>query len=574
MKKRIILLFFLVLFSFLISTVHASTKNVLLTGNEVSLRTGPGTNHSRITYLSLGSIYALSDENLYPDEGGCSNGWYKINYGNTTGYVCSSYISVITSEENSGTPTSNCEIEMSNLGFPSSYWSGLCNLKQSHPNWNFVALKTNLDWSSAVENESACGRSYIATSNSNYIDSSCKGAYATTWYPASQTAVAYYMDPRNWLDEKYIFQFEYLKYDTALANSYSSAVYNIIKNAAFYNYHTGIGNDLSSIINASGSSTDVSPTFLATRMLQELGTSSSLYDLYSGVYTGTDSTYYGYYNFFNYGVTDSCATANGTAYCGLSTAKTYGWNSVSNAISGASSKLSSSYISVGQYTTYLQKYNVVPTSISKLYSHQYMTNVAAPSSESKIAYSTYQNLGIINEAFTFYIPVYENMSATIYNNGSGATGDNSTNTSNMSISSIVTSSGYKYESGTISKIPLGTDVSSVISSLQAISGSQNIFVKDLKGNLVTSGNIGTGFKVTVSNNETSEELTVVISGDTSGDGAITALDLLQIQKYILGTYSLNDAVFKAGDTSKDGTITALDLLQVQKHILGTYTIEQ
>ena len=34
------------------------------------------------------------------------------------------------------------------------------------------------------------------------------------------------------------------------------------------------------------------------------------------------------------------------------------------------------------------------------------------------------------------------------------------------------------------------------------------------------------------------------------------------------------AVYSAGDTSKDGTINALDLLQVQKNILGTYNISQ
>ena len=81
-------------------------------------------------------------------------------------------------------------------------------------------------------------------------------------------------------------------------------------------------------------------------------------------------------------------------------------------------------------------------------------------------------------------------------------------------------------------------------------------------------------KVKINNKNGSEILQVVISGDTSGDGIINALDLLQVQKYILGTYTLSGVYKEAGDTSGDGIINALDLLQVQKDILGTYKIVQ
>ena len=89
---------------------------------------------------------------------------------------------------------------------------------------------------------------------------------------------------------------------------------------------------------------------------------------------------------------------------------------------------------------------------------------------------------------------------------------------------------------------------------------------------VNSGNIGTGYKVNIKNSSETRTLTVVIYGDTSGDGVINALDLLQVQKNILGTYSLSGAYSSAGDTSKDGTINALDLLQVQKNIYDFWKI--
>ena len=67
-------------------------------------------------------------------------------------------------------------------------------------------------------------------------------------------------------------------------------------------------------------------------------------------------------------------------------------------------------------------------------------------------------------------------------------------------------------------------------------------------------------------------MSIVVKGDTSGDGIINALDLLQVQKYILGNYDLANEYAQAGDTSGDGTVNALDLLQIQKYILGIYSL--
>lgn len=574
--KKIILIigtFFL----FILST-NASTTSRAYINSSCNIRSGAGTQYSIISSArNTGAYYNLVVDKTFSDTNnhyGCNGDWYQIYYnGIDTGYVCSDHVSIVTSYSTDDVaPTTACEIEMNNLGFPSSYWGGLCNLKEKFPKWNFVAAQTNLDWSTSVSNESACGKSYTTTINSNFIDNTCSNPYTNTWYPASSTAVAYYMDPRNFLSEKYIFQFNYLKYDSNLANSYINAITNIISGTSFYSYH---GSTLPTVINTAGSNTDVNPIFLASRILQELGSSTAEYDLYSGIYTGYGNLYYGYYNFFNYGVNDACVVAEGRAYCGLSYAYSMGWNSPLNAISGAANLLSSSYISVGQHTAYFQKYNVVPIDSTKLYLHQYMTNIAAPFSESATTYNSYSSQNILNEAFTFYIPVYQNMSATIDNTGSGATGNESSNgLSTLPISTIVTSSGYSYTTGYISGIELGSDVATVKSNIESIAGPSSVFITDASGTALTSGIIATGYKISISNASTNEILEVVIKGDTSGDGKINALDLLQIQKSILNTYTLSGSALKAGDTSGDGKVNALDLLQVQKNILGTYTIVQ
>ena len=571
-QNKFVFICFIILFFIFITNANAAAYVGTLTADQVNFRQGPGTNYGSNGFLYLGYTVTLDNTNLTSGNG-CSNGWYHVNYNGTEGYICSSYLSVKTNTNNA-TATTECEKAMELAGFPSSYWSGLCSLKSAHPNWKFNAVQTNLDWKTAVEKESSCGKSLVQTTNNDYIDTTCNSGYGS-WKPASKKAVSYYMDPRNFFTEQYIFQFEYLKYVDSASSAYIKSIDNMLASTAFYIYHKQIGNDFASIVNDAGKGANVNPVSIAARMKQEMGNSTTLYNLYSGVYGEDNNLYYGYYNFFNIGVSDSCATTYGTTYCGLSYAKNHGWNSLYNAIKGGADFLGQEYIAVGQYTSYLQKYNVVPTNSNALYLHQYMTNIAAPSSESRSTYTTYKNLGLLDTAFEFYIPVYSNMDESIDNSGSGATkpdnGENNEET--MKISTIVTSAGYKYSSTSISGISATTTVNTLINNLESLSGSGTVTVANSSGNNITEGQLATGQKVTIKNSKGNQTLTVVVKGDTSGDGKITVLDLLQVQKNILGTGSLSGVFEQAADTSGDGKITVLDLLQIQKSILnGTYKI--
>ena len=577
MKRSINMLFcfFVFVFFCLILKVYASGEYVVFLDTN-NIRSGPSTSYTRLGLENVGSTYYLLSTSLVKDEkqdGSCDSGWYQISYDGKTGYVCSEYVRLgNVSYDDGKEATTTCEKEMQAAGFPSSYWDGLCSLKEEHPNWTFRAVQTNLEWSVAVEKESACGKSLIQTSNSEYIDTSCSSKEGS-FRAASQKAVAFYMDPRNFLTENYIFQFEYLKYDSALESSYTSAIDSMLTGASFYKYHLGLGTNFASLVTQAGKEMDINPISLASRMRQEMGTGTSLYNLYSGVYTGSNNAYYGYYNFYNIGVNSSCV--NNITQCGLGYAKSHGWNTVYNAIKGGADLLSNNYLDNGQFTTYLQKFNVAPVSESTLYINQYMTNIAAPSSEATSTYNSYKSLGLLDSAFAFYIPVYYNMSASIDNSPNGGVDNGSSSSpSSSAIGTIVTSAGYKMSGSEISGIDPNTGVSAMKANLEAIAGSGNVTIKNASGTTVSSGNVGTGYQVTIKNSSETKTLTVVIYGDTSGDGVVNALDLLQIRKNILGAYTLSGAYQEAGDPSKDNTIDALDLLQVQKSILGSYTISQ
>ena len=575
-KKRLIFLIFC-LFIFSPSVMADSyTYHVRIKAKGTNLRyDAGGTTNAKVASLDKDDYYELVTNTEYPDINNhkrCNGGWYHMTYyTGKTGYVCSDDVELIKSYSKEGyAPSTSCETEMQNAGFPSSYWGGLCSLKEKHPSWNFQAIKVNLDWTYIVNKESDCGTNYIynKTLDKSFFDTSCTKTSPGGYVAPSQKAIAFYMDPRNFFTEKYMFQFLDQSFDASYESIYNSSVYNVLKNTEVYKYHLARGNDLPSIITSS-SKDKASPISMAVRIYQELGTGTNEYDLYSGVTSG----YEGYYNFFNFGVSDNCTSQNGRIYCGLGYAAKMGWNSVANAISGGVNAIAGSYIQKGQYTGYLQKYNVTPTNGNTISSHQYMTNVAAPMSESKVTTEAFRTMGILENNLIFKIPVYQNMSETINNSNSGA-GEVKDDTSNVSVpvSTVVTSSGYRYSSGFVSGIDLGEDVSTLISKISSVGAQATVY--NQSGSILQSGVLATGYKVNIKTSSNNETLEVVIKGDTSGDGKINALDLLQVQKNILGTFNLSSASSLAADTSGDGKINALDLLQIQKSILGTYTISK
>ena len=289
MKKSITKsLFFIFVFFCLVLNVYAESEYVSFL-DSVYIRKGPGTNYTSYKLGQVGSTYNLKSTEIVEDEpknGKCDEGWYEIDYNGESGYVCSAYVrAYILAEEEKKEPTNTCEAEMKIAGFPSSYWNDLCSLKEKYPNWQFNAVNTKLEWATAVDKFTSCGDSLVSNPRSDWVDTTCKykeGSFITV----NQSGVAYYLDPRNFLTEKYIFQFEYNKYNEALKDYYALAAKSIIDNAAFYKYHLNLGADLSIVLANSGAETNVSPTHLASRTYQELGSGTRLKNLYQGIFNG------------------------------------------------------------------------------------------------------------------------------------------------------------------------------------------------------------------------------------------------------------------------------------------------
>lgn len=282
--------------------------------------------------------------------------------------------------------------------FPESYRPALEALKQQHPNWTFVRQNTGLDFQTVINNELQGGKSLVYKSYGDY----CKeGQHSPNWYFASEDILKLYMDPRNSLQENAIFQFEQLTYNESYHTE--AAVESFLNNTFMNSGSPAPLTDMtfSHIFWAIGAEQQVSPFHLAARVYQEQGQGTS--PLISGSYPG----YEGYYNYFN--ISASGSTNEQVIINGLTYARNNNWNNAYASILGGANVISANYIKKGQDTLYLQKFNVSPTASNPVYTHQYMQNISAPTSEALSMKRLYESAGALENTFVFKIPVYENM---------------------------------------------------------------------------------------------------------------------------------------------------------------------
>ncbi|MBO7336674.1 MAG: SH3 domain-containing protein, partial [Lachnospiraceae bacterium] len=152
--------------------------------------------------------------------------WYEVEFsyqGETkSGYVRSDFVK-LSQEENTAVSDTQFEALLDEQGFPESYRVYLRALHGKHPNWSFRGVATGLVWADAVTAESRVGKNFVPhTSIAAYksVESTAYNYKEDKWYrfdggswvAASRAAVEYYMDPRNFLNESGIYQFETLEY--------------------------------------------------------------------------------------------------------------------------------------------------------------------------------------------------------------------------------------------------------------------------------------------------------------------------------------------------------------------------
>lgn len=582
----------------------------------LNVRSGPGTQYGIVGKLKNGDTVTILET---------SGSWYKISAGSLTGYVSAAYIHIHAQYDSD----QDFEAYLTAQGFPESYKPALRQLHAQYPRWVFKARHLTMTWAEALQGESPVGLNTIQSPEAwksmeygayNWDTKAYVSFDSGGWCAAAPAVIAYYMDPRNFLDGTYIFQFEELSYS---ADQTEAGVKAILPDV--------LDKHAADLLKAAGES-GVSAYFLATKIVQE-GT------VQNGLALGTVPGYEGYYNFFDigaYAANGNSAVTNGAIY-----AKNHGWDTPYKCFIDSANQLGKYYIKAGQDTTYFQKYNVT-NAASGYYRHQYMTNVAGAASEGAIRSRT----AVRDTGLIFVLPVYKEMpaaaavkpattgnnnnfldsitvsgctltptfdrytmayavqvgsavesvqvSAKLNNSNAKLTGggtvrlNHGENRVDLTVTAtsgairtytvIITregsSSGQKpaitgktYTVGTtITKVEPGTGVSAFLNALAVQNGTAAVYTA--AGAEKPTGIVATGDIVRLySGTAVTASYPVVIYGDVNADGAITSQDLRVIQKHILKVQALTGYAYQGADANKDGSVTSQDLRTIQKYIL-------
>lgn len=576
-KKMIsYILSFAIAASMAASCLTASAANMMgsCTADVLNVRSGAGTGYSKTGTVSYGDSLTILSETT--DSSGAK--WYKISCGNVTGYVSAAYVQ-LTSSGSHGSSDADFESYMTKQGFPESYKPYLRTLHEQHPKWIFTAQKLGVDWNTALKEECVVGRNLVHSSALASWKSMEKGAYDFnggywygldgSWVAASKEIIMYYMDPRNFLNDTYIFMFENQSYDpsyqtesgvkTILADTFMSGSYTCPDTKKKYTY--------SQTFMDAAKKSGVSPYHLASRCRNEQGVNGAPQSL------GTVKGYENYFNFFDiqaYATSTMTAAEMGCKYA-KTTNPTYllPWTNQYKSIVGGSIFLGTGYITKGQDTLYLQKFDMVDGG-NGLYYHQYMTCVFGQANEAISLKNAYSQ-DILNSAMEFKIPVYNNMPDKLCPKPTSS-GDNNNYLKSLSVSG--TSISPKFDKFTTSyTATVKAEVSSVtvnanpLGKSAKVSGNGKVSLKTGENTVKVTCTAASGVKRTYTIKITRKAASQTLQqGDVNGDKYLTVVDALLMLRYNAGKTQLDSAQLKRADMNGDGKVDVIDALTLLKKI--------
>ena len=414
----------------------------------------------------------------------------------------------------------------------------------------------------------------------------------------------------------YIFQFETLSYDSSISDDRIKSSINSIFNGDY------LGNFTDSFLEA-GKISNVNPIYLASLSKEEVANGSAPGTAINGEHNGM-------YNFYNIGANSGTDPVyNGLNFAANTDEYTLRpWNTEYKAIVGGAKWIYKNYVEPGQDTSYFKKFDVVynylksigrtPTHLN--YSHQYMQNIKAPSSEAVTTYRSYYTNNMLGLSYTFYIPVYNNMpskttlptktgwpnnylSNLVINGNSVAGFDGGVETYNYDLD--INNPTLKLEASSVSNkanisgtgtFTISNDITKTIKVT-----AENGDVKNYKINVklvgthledpinvqitlnnagikngdkyITGISVGTDISVIknkISNANSNAIVTLTSSsGNEKNNGIIATGDKIEVK---VGSDDKLYEVVVYGDVNGDGKISATDYVRIKNNIMGTSSL--
>ena len=515
--------------------------------------------------------------------------WYKVRYTNMNegksyvGYVHSSNVTVCKAFDFDTDAFSN---------FPKSYRPYLAAIQEAHPTWTFVPLDTKKDFSAAVAaqvvvrgvgdtltSESFISKNYASVYRSNAVvnglDASRTLLDGGKMYCANAQTVAYYMDPRNFLNEIDVFMFSAQTFDEEVHTL--SRVEKIVEGTYMEDLVTvnsaGVSVSYAQAFLDAGRQTGVSPIYLLITSFAENGTTGTKLSkgnldggLCESLSCKGNADHRGYYNFFGIGSTPDDSVDETPAHNGLLYAIGKGWDTAYKAIVGGASFQSQAYISNGQGTAYLKKFNVNPAAGNQNTWHQYMQNIQHPETEALLTFRSRLETGLMELSQEFLIPVYDNLPdapaplPTVDSYvpetppPSGGEGGASYSTS------LQVKGSYLY----------GIEPSTSEAALRAA-----FTLGEGTELTVSNASVGTGTQVRILyGGQAVYTYYIIVRGDVTGDGVVAVKDLLYLRDYLRDNLDFDSSCELAADIDANGEVNLKDLLFLRDATRDIYTITQ
>ncbi len=507
--------------------------------------------------------------------------------------------------------------------FPKSYHNDLILLHAIYPEWSFTADKVPLSFDESVAAQDYLFYKLVQSTTNSWL-SMRKGCFNWSsekfvetdsggWYGASREVIAYYMDPRNFLNPNDIYQYLQQTYDKK--SQTIDGVEQIIEDTFLDGKITdkkddNLNKNYSEVILMAAEKSNVNPYVLASTLIQEQGRDGSTLSKGS---TYKDVTVY---NFFNYGA--SGKNQADVINNGLKYAYEQGWTTPSKSIIDGAVRYGSGYINAGQDTYFYKNYNVLNP--DELW-HQYAQNVADSLNSSKILKTAYSKNKDIK--LNFRIPVYNSMPDDV-----SPLPEKSNKLNNYYFDDIEVDGltpvferfTYEYslsvEGNTTIKISLpdgaslyGKDSFSLSKgdnevklAVTSQTGYTNVYIinvdsqkkcklslevvnkisqeKEENNSSESNSSQNNSIESISSDNSSSsnssvdkEQEKIIVLGDTNGDGSVTLTDLANVRLHLLEIITLKGDALKGADTNNDDNISITDLANIRLHLLEIITLK-
>lgn len=504
--------------------------------------------------------------------------------------------------------------------------------------WNTVIAEESKAGRNLIHKNSNDAKKSTAPSEYNWYTNTWTIRDSSGWVTAHPDYIAYCMDPRNFLNAEYMFMFESLSYNSAHNTTGVQAILNNTFMANDVGDTDGTTLNYANAFMSIGQSVGVSPYHLASRVRQEQGANgtspliSGTYPGYEGLFNYFNYGAYGtpesvlIANGLTYASNKGWTSRYKSLYGGsellaknyinvgqdtlyfqkfnvVNTSNLYTHQYMTNveAAMSESKSVASAYTdksqafvfkipiymnmpdepvqftASGNRNNYLSSLSVSGVALTPSFdggATEYSVVVDSSITSVSVSASPVVGTSSVAGTGTYNLAVGNN---TINVTCTSQSGDPRTYTITIARTGIedgdytLTSDIYVI-GDRVTGVEPGTTVENFLAGIACDGGTLSVL--DASG-AQKSGNVATGDRLAVYVNGALVGLKdIVIYGDISGDGAVTIVDLVRLNRHILNLSTLNGCGLAAADVNRNGSVNIQDLVMINRHTLGIATITQ